>query len=354
MTRRTGLLVAGGFVALLLLVLLFALSDLQELARRARELQPGPAALAVLAALLSYAGIGGCNRALLRLLGHDVPLGVMVRACFVSTAANRNLRSGGATGFAVLAWLLSRRGVPSGAVLGSTAGFLLITNAAFGLLFLAAVPVAAATVTDRPAVALVLGLAAAGFVASLVVGGAAVFHDGLRARWSRRVLSLVRRLADRAGADSWHERAAGFFARFDAAARLLYERRRATGPAWAWSAMRILCSVACLWLAVAATGARLDAAALLLAYTAGKTAGTLSLVPSGLGIVEGSLAGVLVLFGLEYEQALLAALAWRATYHLAPAAVALLAFGPLLREARAGVAEKWPGGESETDSESGR
>lgn len=334
MSRRASLLAAGGFVALLLLALLFGLSDLKELSARARDLRPVPALLAVAAALLSYAAIGGVQRGLLRLLGHELPLRSLVPACFVATVANRNLRSGGATGFAVLAWLLARRGVPSGAVLGSTAGFLLMTNALFGLLFIAAAVVAAITIEDAPIVVAVLGLAAAGFLVSLVAGAAAVFHDGLRARWSRRLLSWVETIGRRAGRPHWKERVTGFLSRFDAAARLLLERRGSTGPAWAWAGLRISASVACLWLAVAATGAQLGPAVLLLAYTSGKVAGTLSIVPAGLGVVEGSLAGVLTALGLEYEQALLAALTWRATYHLAPAAVALAAYGPLLRRAR--------------------
>ena len=111
--------------------------------RRARELRALPALLAVLAALLSYACIGGCQRSLLSLVGHPQPLGTLVGACFVSTVANRSIRSGGATGYALLAWLVGRRGVPASAVLSSTAGFLLLTNSLFAGMFVASVPVAA-------------------------------------------------------------------------------------------------------------------------------------------------------------------------------------------------------------------
>ena len=62
--------------------------------------------------------------------------------------------------------------------------------------------------------------------------------------------------------------------------------------------------------------------------------GALSFVPGGLGLVEGSLVGVFVAFGLEYEAALLAALLWRVLYHLLPAAIALLVLGPLLKRGR--------------------
>lgn len=333
MKRRTALLVGGGVVALLLIALLLGASDFGELLARARELRATPAVLAGLAALLSYSCIGGCQRSLLALLGHPLPLRTLVRACFVSTVANRSIRSGGATGFALLAWLLARRGVPSSAVLSSTAGFLLMTNALFAALFVASVPVAAVSLGGGGAT-LVLALAAAGFLVTLLVGGRIVLHESSRQRWSRRTLRLVDWVARRFERPAWTERATGFLSRFDAAARLLLERRRASGPAWAWAALRISASVACLWSAVAAVGPQLGVAALLLAYTVSKVVGSVSFVPGGLGLVEGSLVGVLVAFGLEYEGALLAALLNRVLYHLLPAAVALIALGPLLGEAR--------------------
>lgn len=333
MTRRGRLLAAGGIVALLLCALLLGLSDFGDLLRRARELRLRESLLAGCAALLSYACIGGCQRSLLALLGHELPLLTLVRASFVSTVANRSIRSGGATGFALLAWLLGKRGVPSSAVLSSTAGFLLMTNAIFAGLFVAAVPVAAATFGGGGAV-LVLALAATGFLATLLVGGRVVLHEGARARWSRRALSLVDRLGARFRRPSWAERATGFLSRFDAAARLLVQRRDRTGAAWAWATVRVAGSVACLWLSVAAVGPRLGLAALLLAYTVSKVVGAISFVPGGLGLIEGSLVGVFVGFGLAYEEALLAALLIRVVYHLLPAAVALLLLGPLLREAR--------------------
>jgi uncharacterized protein (TIRG00374 family) len=331
--RRGRLLVAGAVIALLLCALLLGLSDFDELLRRARELRLEESLLAAGAALLSYACIGGCQRSLLGLLGHELPLGAVVRASFVSTVANRSIRSGGATGFALLAWLLARRGVPSSAVLSSTAGFLLMTNAIFAGLFVAAVPVAAATFGGGGAV-LVLGLAAAGFLITLLVGGRIVLHEGSRARWSRRALALVDRLGRRFRRPVWTERATGFLSRFDAAARLLLERRDRTVAAWLWALVRVTGSVSCLWLCVAAVGPRLGVAALLLAFTVSKVVGTLSFVPGGLGLIEGSLVGVLVGFGLAYEEALLAALLSRVLYYLLPAAVALLLLGPLLGEAR--------------------
>lgn len=333
MTRRGRLLLVGAIVALLLCALLLGLSDFGELLRRTKDLRLRESLLAALSALLSYACIGGCQRSLLALLGHELQLRTAVRATLVSTVANRSVRSGGATGFALLAWLLARRGVPSSAVLSSTAGYLLMTNALFAGLFVAAMPVAVATLGGGGAV-FVLSLAAVGFLATLLVGGRIVLHESSRALWSRRALRFVTWLGQRFQRPAWSERVTSFLSRFDAAARLLVERRGATGPAWTWAAVRVAASFACLWLCVAAAGPQLSFAALLLAFTVSKTVGALSFVPGGLGLVEGSLVGVLVAFGIDYEAALLAAVLNRVLYYLLPAAIALVVLGPLLSEAR--------------------
>ena len=91
-----------------------------------------------------------------------------------------------------------------------------------------------------------------------------------------------------------------------------------------------------------AAGAPVALGVLLLAYTASKTAGVVSFIPAGLGLVEGSMVAVLSSFGVSYEAALLGALLNRAVYHLLPAALALIFFGPLLRSARSAPAEPVP------------
>jgi hypothetical protein len=145
---------------------------------------------------------------------------------------------------------------------------------------------------------------------------------------------LAGRLGSRLGRAGFEARVDAFFTRVVAAARQLVSSRWQTAGAWAWAAARLAFSVASLAACLPAVGVRVDLPVLVLAYAAGKVAGMLSLVPAGLGLVEGSLAGVLTAFGTPYEAALLVALLYRVAYHFVPTTVALVFFGPMLREAQ--------------------
>jgi len=339
---RRRILIVGVVIALLALSLLFGLSDLGKLKERAVEVRGTFVAIAACCALVSYAFIGACEGRLLAVLGHRVPSWTLFRATCVSVSANRSLRSGGATGFAVLAWILARFGVPTSAVLTATVGYSLISNALFAALFAALFVTGLALLAlfppqfegDRAHVALVsYALAASAFVLLLLCVVAAFAWSRARRTWKQLVVAAVGRLGARAGRPEWGEHASAFLSRVGVAGRELLARRRsgAVGAAWLFGAARIAASIVALWACVQAAGFDVAPSVLILGYTAGKMAGVLSFVPGGLGIIEGSMAGVFTAFGVPYEGALLVALVNRATYHLVPAALGLAFLGTLPR-----------------------
>lgn len=106
--------------------------------------------------------------------------------------------------------------------------------------------------------------------------------------------------------------------------RLLEQRnliRTVLGQQWGQatllSAGRLLSDYLCLLFAVRAVGAHPRASLILLAYAVAGVIGLLPITPGGLGIVEASLSGLLVLAGLTGVEAVLATLAYRlASYWL--------------------------------------
>jgi uncharacterized protein (TIRG00374 family) len=89
------------------------------------------------------------------------------------------------------------------------------------------------------------------------------------------------------------------------------------GQATLLSAGRLLFDYLCLLFAVRAVGAHPRASLILLAYAVSGVIGLVPITPGGLGIVEASLSGLLVLAGLTGVQAVLATLAYRlASYWL--------------------------------------
>jgi len=69
----------------------------------------------------------------------------------------------------------------------------------------------------------------------------------------------------------------------------------------------------------------------LTGFAIGVTAGFLSMLPGGLGVQEGSMAGIFVLLGVEYERAVLAAMLFRVLYYVVPFAASLVLYAHILR-----------------------
>ncbi|MEM7247211.1 MAG: lysylphosphatidylglycerol synthase transmembrane domain-containing protein [Acidobacteriota bacterium] len=345
--RRRLVWLLGLLGAVALLALLLRFSDFGELQRRIRELDPTWVLAASICAIVSYSCIGLCQRELLVLLGHELPRKTMVRIGLVSTVINRHVRSGGASGLASLTWLLRRHDVPAPVALSTMAAFGMLSNALFTLLLLvtAAVssgralgPEGAATASPR----LVLVLVAASTSASLIFLCVTLVSRRFRRRWMSAATRVLAWLGERVGRPGWKERFEEYFEGLDQALQRLLARPRATLPAWGWAALRITSSVACLACCLRAIGQPLPVSGAVLTHAVAKFAGVSAFLPAGLGWVEGSMAGVLVLQDVPYEAGLLTALLHRAVYHLLPAAIALPAALSVLPRMRAAASAKGP------------
>jgi hypothetical protein len=116
--------------------------------------------------------------------------------------------------------------------------------------------------------------------------------------------------------------------------RLVDERdevRAVLGEKWkeavALSAARLAFDFFTLLAAVRATGANPRPSLLLLAYAVAGVIGMIPITPGGLGIVEASLTGMLVLAGLSSGQALLATLTYRLVSYWLPLLAGPFAYG---------------------------
>ncbi len=116
--------------------------------------------------------------------------------------------------------------------------------------------------------------------------------------------------------------------------RLLEQRnliRAVLGQKW-WqatllSAGRLLFDYLCLLFSVRAVGAHPRPSLILLAYAVAGIIGLVPITPGGLGIVEASLSGLLILAGLTGVQAVLATLAYRLASYWLPLLSGPFAYG---------------------------
>jgi len=107
--------------------------------------------------------------------------------------------------------------------------------------------------------------------------------------------------------------------------------RAVLGRAWwkavLYSAGRLALDYLCLLAALRATGSRPSPALVLVAYAVAGIIGMVPITPGGLGIVEASLTGLLVLAGVNSGDALLATLTYRLASYWLPLAAGPFAYG---------------------------
>lgn len=195
-----------------------------------------------------------------------------------------------------------RRHGATGASAGWTIFTILIAQAiGMSLLLLFGVVVALAGSTSGQNT----GAAAIGLVIVLVAGAILVRRD-LVLRLAGALVRVVRRVTG-------HPRGS-IGARIESTLARMREiplSRRSTAGVVALATAVWFCDFLCLLCAFGAVHAAIPWAGVLLAYGVAQVAGTLPIVPGGIGIVEGSLAVILVAYGTGHASALSAALVFR-------------------------------------------
>ena len=263
-----------------------------------------------------------CTFALQRLALRTKAWFGVITSQLASNAINLIMPGGAAVGAAVQFRMLATSGMDTSSTVGGLAAFSLL-----GVGGLLALPVFALPVillgapVDRSLVnAAILG--AVGFVAFAAFGAVLLVYDA-PLRWAGRV-------AQRVG--NWVLRKRRPLVGLDKT--LLAQRneiRAVLGRQW-WQALllssgRLAFDYLCLLFALRATGSRPRPSLILVAYAVAGIVGMIPATPGGLGLVEASLTGLLVLAQVDSSQALLATLTYRLASYWAPLCAGPIAYG---------------------------
>ncbi len=275
----------------------------------------------------SYSMAGFALEEALLIFEHKLLLMESLGIALVSTTINYFISTAGASGFALKAHLLRKRGVPYGttvlvSVLSSVILYLVLALIlAQGLLYLILRLHGTTILVMESAAGLLILLAVS--VPILVF----LFNRGIRGK-------IMKRLSRRV------ERGIFFFLKtgipkesFEAFERQLEEglsrvrRGRAqltrmiifTGADWVFL-------MSSLYFAFRAVGVSLSVGYLTAGFTMAMAAMLVPILPAGLGIMEGSLAAVFSGFGVDWDKALVAALLYRLAYQALPGLVSIFVF----------------------------
>ena len=298
--------VAGAAIYLVLPRLLTVLGSWPRLS----TLNPIWFTVALAAELISFI----CNFALQRLALRTRAWFAIVTAGLAGNAVTDSLPGGDAAGAAVQFSMLTTAGFDTGTAVGGLTAFSLLGIGGLLALPVFALPAILAGAPASPGLVHTALLGVAGFVGFAIFGVIILRTDWPLAAAGRAAQRLRNRVTrgrrpPMTGLDK----------------RLLDERNTIRGVLdrkW-WQAVlltagRLGFDYGCLLAALRATGASPRPSLVLLAYSAAGIVALLPLTPGGLGIVEASLSGLLVLAGVGGGYAVLATLAYRVASYWLP------------------------------------
>ena len=302
--RALAVAVAGAAIYLVLPKLMAVLAAWPRLS----TLNPAWFTVCLAAELASFT----CNFALQRLALRTKDWFPVVTAGLAGNAVTNSLPGGDAAGAAVQFSMLTTAGFDTDTAVGGLTTFsLLEVGGLLALPFFALPAILAGVPVSRGLVhTALLGIAA--FVLYAIFGVIV-----LRTDWPLATLG-------RAAQSLWNRVTRGRRPVTGLDQRLLAERdtiRAVLGSNWRQAAVltagRLGFDYGCLLAALRATGTSPQPSLVLLAYAAAGIVALFPLTPGGLGIVEASLSGLLILAGVRASYAVLATLAYRiASYWL--------------------------------------
>jgi uncharacterized protein (TIRG00374 family) len=277
----------------------------------------------------SYICLSASLALVFRAFGVRMGLKDLMETGFVANTVTFLMNVGGATGISLQFLLMKRRGLATEDILAPSLFQLYFSS----LMLVALLPIglfnvlASHTLSRRGTLG--IGLAAGLLTLLLVAAGILVFSASIRAvifRGLVRVIHLItRRIVDSQLKD--------FDVAFNRGITIIGHRPALLVELIGLSVCDWASTTTALWFCFYALGNPVGVGTLLTGFSLGVTAGFVSLVPGGLGVQEGSMAGIYALLGVPIGTAVLAAILFRLVYYFIPFLASLGFYRRLLRAA---------------------
>jgi len=319
---------------------LFFLADLRQLGAVISHLNTGYLALALLTTLFSYLFNYLAFRGLVRAVDCPVRGGSLFRIAFASATVSYLFSAGGVGGMTLRLYLLRRQGIRTHTTLLISLVSTMLNNvvllmfvvAGFGRLLVNG----SLNLLQQIVSGVIVGVSGL-LVASAFIG---LYNRSVLDLVLRLGIRLVKRVAHMRPASRWFRHASDealetFRQEFLEATALITSKRRKIAVPFVYLLIDWAAAAGVLYFSFLATGYFIGPGALAAGFAVGIFVFLISVVPGGLGIMEGSMAALYVSLGVPLEEALVALLAYRIFYYFLPFGVSLVLCGPLLREATA-------------------
>ena len=237
---------------------------------------------------------------------------------------------GGVAGHSLRLLLMARRGVPAGDAMAPS----LFHGYLESLVFFALIPVGLAYLAV--AYPLPSGVAASLAVGAAILGvafavTAVVFFVGRVRAVALRIVEMAWRLTTRRSMERGIQ---GFEATLNSGFTQLRSRPLELAVPLTLIVIDRLARLVVVWCCFQAFGGDVDLSVVLTGFAIGVAVGVMSMIPGGLGVQEGSMAGAYHLLGVPLEQAVLVSLLFRLVYYMVPFGTSLLFYWQFVQRGR--------------------
>ena len=321
-------LVIGFVLSLLIVGLLVVVLDWRSVGRVLGETDWRLVLVALFFTAISYACLGISFAVASRIFEIRMRLRDLSAIGFVSANLNYLLSSAGAAGFSVRFLLMLDQGATARDIVAASVFDGYVNG--LGLLALLAVGLGYLFLNHRlsPGLSAATGITAGLLVALLLLATALIFVGSLRTAVLRALGTAARRLVRRDLTATMND----FDAAMSRGVTVMQGQPLLLVLLIALAVADWIVSAAALWFCFDALGDPISVGVLLTGFGVGVTAGTLSMVPGGLGVQEGSMAGVYALLGVPLQEGVLASILFRVVYYLIPFIISLAFYWWLLRQ----------------------
>lgn len=328
-SRRQLTIILG--ITLAFAVFLLATIDEQEILRVLSEADWRPIPAALLFTLISYACVGYSFSVVGQVMGVRMSTRDLSEIGYVTASLNHVVTTGGVAGYSLRYVMMNEHGVLLKDVLAVSIVHYYLTS----LDMLSMLPVGIAYLLLNSSVPrgvmITVSLMTLFFGLVAVIASLVVFIDSLRLA----ILRFAARTVDRLIKRDIQERLESFNESLSRGVRVIRRHPRTLLWIMLLTFTDWLSSVLVLYYCFDALGPPIRIGQAVSGFVIGIMAGVLSMVPSGYGVQEGSMAGVFKLMGVSYEQAVLASILFRVIYYLMPYFFSLLFYRRLLRNSEA-------------------
>lgn len=304
---------------------MFAFADLGEIWRVLSRADPLLLLLSMACACLSYVAMSRSYQGIATAAGVHVPFWEMFKITLVANTVNYLVATGGLSGFALRMYFFNLRAITTGTavIISLTQTFLtnltLLGFVLVGFLYLFSTHTLTGYALMITSVLLVLFLWAA------VIAFLLLFH----ARWRRRTLFylsqtahwVLHRLIPHRTPPRTHIWRFQF--NLNRGIQFLLARKQQMMGPFLYIVADWLFSILTLYAAFLAVHYPIRISFVVVGFAVGIIFSFVSLIPGGLGIMEGSMATIFAGFGVPFETAVVAVLIFRLAYYLLPLLISL-------------------------------